>query len=192
MSKNFFIWDMIFEGFDGRGDSLTEVLAGLAIRFIWRLSVGAVIALVDFLIRLPFYLREYEVYKIVPVADIDSALNSRPQYIPPPAYNPNSDSDSSDDSGSEETLRGETPKHEGAKQRRTEQHQQQQYTGGFERQGAPRARLHAYVFFVIAALGAIGATTLLLFVIWSPCLLLLGFVWRNNRHRRQHGDAHYD
>jgi hypothetical protein len=31
MSKNFWLWDMVFQGFDARGDSLTEVLVYLTL-----------------------------------------------------------------------------------------------------------------------------------------------------------------
>jgi hypothetical protein len=139
------------------------------------------VALIDFLIRLPFYLREYEVYKIVPLTDA-SSTQSPPAYIEGEQHQHHYEAPS-DDEGSSYRTYGGSGSGDSARTHRSGGKSSNQAL--FDRQSAPRARLHAYLFFAIAALGAIGATLLLLTVIWSPCLLLAGFVYRNNRHRQR-------
>jgi len=65
MSKRLWKWDLFFDAITVQGgDDITEILISAALRLLWRLTFGAVIAFIDFAIRLPFYIREYDLYTI--------------------------------------------------------------------------------------------------------------------------------
>jgi hypothetical protein len=59
-------WSMMFNGLmgGGRDDNALSQLAGMLIKLLFHFTVGSVMSLVDFLIRVPFYLQDYDTMPI--------------------------------------------------------------------------------------------------------------------------------
>jgi len=149
---------MVFYG-GGNAENLMEWVALTVFRLLWNLSIGVITGVLDFAIRLPFWIREYQNYPEevhLPENYGDYDLEKIPKI-----------------------TEGE-PQHTAQHNEMSLPYQTQEVSGG----ARIRWWLEALLFYTLALLGAFGGVFGLLLMIWSPFILIFGISF----YQRERGE----
>jgi hypothetical protein len=183
MSARAWTWGMMFEGIFGygrRSEDLMGQVVMAVVKLAWNLSFGAIISLVDFCIRLPFYLKEYDLYSSDELLlddgggayrdDTGSAGRAGEQEAVHASGEEWSDLESEEEAdtlthteyrNSKEKQR--VMRHSSSKDNQLSNFQPGALTG---RSGLPSTTL----VYLVMCCGAVVGTVFILLLIWSPCI----------------------
>jgi hypothetical protein len=156
MWKYDMFFQLIFGGIDREGNVLAQI-GGAIVQLLMRLSFGSVAALVDFAIRLPFWIKEYQLFEENDNIDLTPVASS---------------------AGSASGYEAMYERLEGQSASRPEEGR---FVGGG---GSWKSTIFATGFWLLALTGASLATLGILLVIWSPVIALLIFaIWKARQER---------
>jgi len=150
-------FQLIFGGIDREGNFLAQI-AGAVMQLLMRLSFGSVAALVDFAIRLPFWIKEYQLFE-----EDDTMMNLTPIST--------AGAPSSGYEAMYERMEGQS----------SSRPDEGRYVGGG---GSWKSTLFATCFWLLAMAGASLATIGILLLIWSPVIALMIFAFWKTRQER--------
>merc|ERR1712150_273790 len=161
-------WDMFFSMMFGgmdRDDNPLVHVAMMLFQLFMRLTVGSVTALIEFSIRLPFWLQEYqlfssedvEVAEFVATEEAERAQNEKAE----------TDEGAKYDRMYEEHFGEKDERRAGVGQSYGAYEQGRAFGGG----GGWLSTLCACLFWLLAMTGATVATVVIIVVIWSPFIL---------------------
>jgi hypothetical protein len=157
MWKYDMFFQLIFGGIDREGNVLAQI-GGAIVQLLMRLSFGSVAALVDFAIRLPFWIKEYQLFE-----EDDTLAGFAP---------------ATTTGGSASGYEAMYERLEGQSASRPEEGR---FVGGG---GSWKSTIFATGFWFLAITGASLATMGILLLIWSPVIALLVFAFWKARQER--------
>lgn len=185
MSARMWKWDMMFDMMFGgmsRDDNPMVYILTAIVKLFMRLTLGSVMALVDFAIRLPFWIKEYQLFTS---DDLESMGHHQADQ--------GTCGDNPDQEACQEGENYEQGYEENLKETRVGEGYQSEARGRAVGGGGGWASTAAAtLFWILAMFGATLATALLILAIWSPLILLGAFAfWKAKQEQAQRGGRAY-